>query len=160
LFFLYVCDTRGSTCTPKEASMEHKIPLKIKIFLWYLLKGVTHAKDNLAKRNWQGITNYCFCRVMEMIQDLFFDCHFTRFIWNAVYITFGIQPLSSFANMFDSWLNAICPKLRNQIFVGVAALCWAMWLNRNDMVFNISKYNTHFYRLSSGQHIGFDNGSY
>lgn len=27
-----------------------KIPLKIKIFLWYLLRGVTLTKDNLAKR--------------------------------------------------------------------------------------------------------------
>jgi len=29
-----------------------KIPLKIKNFLWYLKKGVTLTKDNLAKRNW------------------------------------------------------------------------------------------------------------
>jgi len=28
-----------------------KIPLKIKIFLWYLLKGVLLTKDNLAKKN-------------------------------------------------------------------------------------------------------------
>jgi hypothetical protein len=28
-----------------------KIPLKIKIVLWHLKKGVTVTKDNLAKRN-------------------------------------------------------------------------------------------------------------
>ena len=31
-----------------------KAPLKIKIFLWYLRRGVILTKDNLAKRNWQG----------------------------------------------------------------------------------------------------------
>jgi hypothetical protein len=29
-----------------------KVPLKIKIFLWYLRRGVILTKDNLAKRNW------------------------------------------------------------------------------------------------------------
>ena len=27
-----------------------KIPLRIKVFMWYLLKGVTLTKDNLARR--------------------------------------------------------------------------------------------------------------
>jgi hypothetical protein len=30
----------------------------------------------------------------------------------------------------------------NQILLGAAALCWAIWLNRNDMVFNNVKSNT------------------
>jgi hypothetical protein len=28
-----------------------KLPLKIKIFVWFLFKGVTLIKDNLLKRN-------------------------------------------------------------------------------------------------------------
>jgi hypothetical protein len=31
-----------------------KVPLKIKIFVWYLYKGVTLTKDNLARKNWHG----------------------------------------------------------------------------------------------------------
>jgi hypothetical protein len=31
-----------------------KIPLKIKIFLWFLQKGVVLTKDNLARKNWKG----------------------------------------------------------------------------------------------------------
>jgi hypothetical protein len=30
------------------------LPLKIKIFLWYLKHGVVLTKDNLSKRNWRG----------------------------------------------------------------------------------------------------------
>ena len=31
-----------------------KIPLKTKVFAWYLRRGVILTKDNLAKRNWHG----------------------------------------------------------------------------------------------------------
>jgi hypothetical protein len=31
-----------------------KVPLKIKVFMWYLLKGVIFIKDSLARRNWHG----------------------------------------------------------------------------------------------------------
>jgi len=37
-----------------------KAPLKIKIFLWYLHRGIILTKGNLAKRNWQGSKQYCF----------------------------------------------------------------------------------------------------
>ena len=35
-------------------SWKIKVPLKIKIFMWYLKKGVVLTKDNLAKRKWKG----------------------------------------------------------------------------------------------------------
>ena len=37
-----------------------RIPLKLKIFAWYLRKGVILTKDNLVKRNWHGSTKMCF----------------------------------------------------------------------------------------------------
>jgi hypothetical protein len=37
-----------------------KIPLKIKIFMWYLKRGVILTKDNLARRNWNGNKACCF----------------------------------------------------------------------------------------------------
>jgi hypothetical protein len=61
-----------------------KIPLKIKIFLWYLKKGVILTKDNLAKRKRQGSVKYCFCSSDETIQHLFLDCHFASFVWNTI----------------------------------------------------------------------------
>jgi len=113
-----------------------------RIFLWYLHNGVTLTKDNLAKRNWQGSLKCCSCSSLETIQHLFF-CYFSRFIWNTIHITFGIQPPSSIANMFGPWLNSFRPKLiKNRILVGAAAICWTIWLNRHDMVFKGGKSNT------------------
>jgi hypothetical protein len=31
-----------------------KVPLCIKIFLWYLIRGVMLTKDNLIRQNWNG----------------------------------------------------------------------------------------------------------
>ena len=52
-----------------------KMPLKIKIFMWYLKRGVILTKDNLARRNWNGNKQCCFCSSDKTIQHIFFDCH-------------------------------------------------------------------------------------
>lgn len=119
-----------------------KVPLKIKVFLWFLVKGATLTKDNLAKRMWQGDTKCCFCSSLETIQHLFFDCHMARFVWNTVHIIFGIRPPISVSHMFGTWLRGVPPKAKKQILLGATALCWAIWLNRNDMVFNKIKTNS------------------
>ena len=49
-----------------------KIPLKVKIFMWYLKREIILTKDNLFKRNWRGSTKCCFCIKEETIQHLFF----------------------------------------------------------------------------------------
>jgi hypothetical protein len=46
------------------------------------------------------------------------------------------------SDLFGSWLDGIPPKLMNQILLGSTTLCWAIWLNRNDMVFNNVKSKT------------------
>jgi hypothetical protein len=113
-----------------------KLPCKIKIFLWYLLKGVTLTKDNLAKRKWKGDTKCCFCSKEENIQHLFFDCNVARSIWSIVHITFGIKQPLDFAHMCGSWLSSWTGKRRRLIIVGGAALLWSIWLSRNDLVFS------------------------
>jgi hypothetical protein len=51
-----------------------KIPLKTKVFAWYLRRGVILTKDNLVKRNWQGSKKCVFCLHDETINHLFFQC--------------------------------------------------------------------------------------
>ncbi|WVZ53261.1 hypothetical protein U9M48_004230, partial [Paspalum notatum var. saurae] len=60
-----------------------RIPLKTKIFMWYIKRGVLLTKDNLTRRNWYGGRKY--------------------------------KPL---------------------LLAGAAALIWAIWLQRNDCVFD------------------------
>ena len=56
------------------------IPLKTKVFAWYLCQGVILTKDNLAKRNYHGSKKCVFCHHDETIKHLFFQCGFARSI--------------------------------------------------------------------------------
>ena len=113
-----------------------KTPLKIKIFLWYLRRGVILTKDNLVRRNWQGSQQYCFWNENETIQHLFFDCRFTRMLWAIVYAAWGLPKPRNMSNMFESWLNGIPKDFKPLVLVGAAALCWSVWLCRNAVVFD------------------------
>jgi len=68
-----------------------KIPMKIKIFLWYLKKGVVLTKDNLLRRHWKGDNHCCFCHILETINNLFFDCVYAKFLWRSIYIYFLVK---------------------------------------------------------------------
>jgi hypothetical protein len=119
-----------------------KIPNKIKIFLWYLHKGVTLTKDNLSKRKWKGSTKCCFCNSKETIQHLFFDCRLARSIWGAIHMAFGIAAPSGVEHLLGDWLANWNVKHKRQILVGVTALCWSIWLCRNDVEFNRKNFNS------------------
>jgi hypothetical protein len=62
-----------------------KIALKIKIFLWFLQKGIVLTKDNLAKKNWKGNQKCVGCNLNETIQHLFIDCPFAKMIWRFIF---------------------------------------------------------------------------
>jgi hypothetical protein len=57
-----------------------KIPLKTKVFAWYLRRGMILTKDNLVKRNWHGCKKCVFCHEDKTIKHLFFNCRFARSI--------------------------------------------------------------------------------
>jgi hypothetical protein len=74
----------------------------------------------------------------ETIQHLFMDCHFAKFVWRAVLFAFGLYLPNTISHMFDGWLLGVDKKKSKLILVGASAICWALWLSRNDMVFEIS----------------------
>ena len=112
-----------------------RAPLKIKIFLWYLRKGIILTKDNLAKRNWQGSQKCCFCNNDETIKHLFFDCQFTRVVWTLIHVATGLPRPRNVANIFGTWLGGLSNNFMQVVYLGVAAFCWSVWLCRNDLVF-------------------------
>lgn len=70
-----------------------------------------------------------------MIQHLFFDCRFTRMVWATVHVAWGLCKPTNIVNLFSGWLNGIPKPYKTLILVGVAALCWSVWLCRNAVVF-------------------------
>ena len=49
---MYIDVINSSTIPSSEYVRKVKIPLKIKVFMWFVHKQVILTKDNLAKRNW------------------------------------------------------------------------------------------------------------
>jgi hypothetical protein len=113
-----------------------KVPLKIKIFLWYLRRGVILTKDNLAKRNWQGSVQCCFCHKDETIQHLLFDCPLARTVWSIIQVATNLYLPHSVSNMFGTWLWGLDKDKKSLVLAGAAATCWAIWRCRNDVVFD------------------------
>jgi hypothetical protein len=113
-----------------------KLHLKIKVFMWYLYKGVVLTKDNLVRRQCQGDKNCCFCCLDESIQHLLFDCHFAKFLWRIVHVSFNLPPPTSIHDLFTGWVEGFNRKLKAQVLVGASVICWALWLTRNNIVFD------------------------
>ena len=119
------------------------------------------TKDNLARKNWKGSQKCVCCNLNESIQHLFLDYHYARMVWRMVYLPTGLTQPRSIRHMFGSWLSNQNNKSRNLIWVGVASLYWAIWRTRNDIIFDRIKIElniTRFYRLFSGECIGYVSG--
>jgi hypothetical protein len=129
-----------------------KIPLKNKVFLWLLYREAILTKDNLVKRNWHGNEMCSFCNNHETIQHLFFECVLTKFIWRVIHLASGLPPPNNIRHMFGGWVYVMNPKERQIFLVGICVMLWAMWLSRNDVVFNKVS-------ISSSMHVIFQ-GTY
>jgi hypothetical protein len=52
-----------------------------------------------------------------------------------------MYPSASVANVFWKWLHGIDLRFRMLIRVGALAVIWALWLCRNDKIFNDKYYS-------------------
>ena len=120
--------------------------------MWYLKRGLILSKDNLLRRNWNGNKLCCFCSSDETIQHLFFDCHVAKFLWRVVHYTFDLSPPQSITHLFGNCLRSVGTKLKRKLLTGASALCWAIWLSRNDIVFDRSPSKTYMQVLYRGTH--------
>lgn len=128
------------------------LPLKIKIFLWYLVKGIILTKDNLIKRNWNGNKKCGFCNTDESIQHLFIECHVARHMWRLFHFCFGMSAPRSVRHIFSTWITGIDLKTKRLVITGVSVFCWAIWISRNDLVFNNVSSFTYLQVLFRGTH--------
>lgn len=123
-----------------------KIPLKIKIFMWFLSNKILLTEDNLAKRQWTGCTKCVFCGEQEMVEHLFIQCPLAKLIWRTINFAFDLPPPTNVSNMFGNWLDGVDRKSKARIRIGVSALCWSIWRCRNDIIFN-NKPNFNFLQV-------------
>jgi hypothetical protein len=112
---MYLDMMNGHSVYLRKYLWKLKIPLKIKIFMWFLNNKVLLTKDNLAKRKWNGCQKCCFCDSMETVNHSFVHCPFAQIIWRMVYLTYNIPPPSNITNMFGRWLNGVRKEDKQKI---------------------------------------------
>jgi hypothetical protein len=78
----------------------------------------------------------------ENIQHLFLDCPFAKTIWRIIFFATNLNQPRSISHMFSTCLNNQPKSMIGLIWVGTAALCWAIWRCRNDVIFKKLKTNS------------------
>ncbi len=117
-----------------------RIPLKVKIFVWLVLRGKVRTKDNLLKRGWTGDSSCVLCLDEdETVDHLFLGCRFTRSILQGFLL--NLSALCRSTTAASLW-NASCLRsgsTRDRELLGIAAVWWAVWLERNRRIFDNRK---------------------
>ena len=119
---LYLHNMERQTPFRHKKIWKMKIPLKIKIFFWFLQRGVVLTKDNLARNNWKESQKCICCNGNETIQHIFLDCPLTKTIWRIIFFATSLTQPRSINHMFGGWLSNQNKRIRNLIWVGVAAI--------------------------------------
>ena len=140
-------DVINSSSIPTSKHVWHvKVPLRVKLFMWFVHKQVILTNDSLIERNWNGSSRFSFCDADETVKHLFLDCPLAKILWQSVNIVFNITPPNNINTLFGTWLDGIESQTVRHIRVGVCALLWAIWNCSNDLVFNRTT-NTHFLQV-------------
>ena len=133
---LYKKNSLDQFKVPYRFLWKSKLPQKIKVFLWLVIRNKILTKDNLRKRNWKGSDDCCFCGGMESIDHLFFKCSVAKFVWRVVQIALNLDYIpKNIDEVCDSWMKIPKTKLSNLLIFGCGALFWAIWRTRNDWFF-------------------------
>jgi hypothetical protein len=63
-------------------------------------------------------------------------------IWTIIVYATNLTQPRSISHMFGTWLNNQHKDYKPLIWVGVAAICWAIWKCWNDIIFKKTKFNS------------------
>lgn len=79
-------------------------PLKVKIFLWLVLKNKVLTVDNLKKRRWSGDDKCVFClEEAEIVDHLFVGCVNTSTILEGLFLNkHFLRHCSSFTGIWET----------------------------------------------------------
>jgi hypothetical protein len=104
-----------------EEMWRSKLHLKVKNFIWLVIRNRIQTVDNLGRKKWKGSK---LCNEEESVNHLLFRCPIAVFMWVVVKDgTEWSERPRSLQEMIVMWFL-------------LGAICWTLWLNRNDFAFN------------------------
>ncbi|KAH9767473.1 reverse transcriptase domain-containing protein [Citrus sinensis] len=108
------------------------VPAKIKNFLWRAVANVVPTADNLLSRRVE-VHPYCtICNAsLETTYHVLVDCPFAKQCWMVSLVGFA----RNFVN-FGAWLDALFIRCSIEDSCLAAMVCWGLWQNQNNKVWN------------------------
>jgi hypothetical protein len=115
-----------------EEMWRSKLPLKVKNFMWLVQRGRLQTIDNLGRKQWKGSKFW-----EESIDHLMLECPIAVFVWAV--IRDGLKWRNVPKGVMDFRENFL--QDRGNKWIGAlwflfGCVCWVLWLNMNDCVFN------------------------
>jgi hypothetical protein len=108
--------------------------MSAKFFAWLVLQDRLNTRDLLQRRHWR-VTDETHCmlcplRAYEDRMHLFFECNFSRRVWNYLQITW------TGSSDIQSNVHAARQSFRKPFFMEVVVTaCRHIWLLRNAKIF-------------------------
>ena len=114
-----------------------KVRLKVQIFLWMAWHDRIQTTNQLKRRNWDKDEVCKFCGVEETVNHLLFQCPIARVTWCWVRDSLGWPGApTSITNFQDLFLMHGDGDRKALMWWVMAAVGWALWKSRNDLVFS------------------------
>ena len=94
-----------------------------------------------------------FVTLPKPFNTFFFDCLYAKFLWRAVHLLFGISPPpQSIDDLFNRWSKMASNDNNSLLLTAASALCWAVWITRNEVVFDKCRPKSLLQLLFKGTH--------
>lgn len=122
---------------PWENVWEAKVPGRVKMTLWQLLRGCLPTRYNLGQRGVPCIQCCPHCEIgVEEEQHIFFGCQKSRQVWEAAGM---LEVVDAAVQMTNNYKETVFQLLKNsdeQRKTTAAMLLWSIWKRRNEKLWN------------------------
>ncbi|XP_058741051.1 uncharacterized protein LOC131613393 [Vicia villosa] len=122
---------------------------RARFILWLSLLDRLNTKDMLLKRGSIIDVGCIFCKEMETVHHLFFECQVTNQIWRIVlqHIRYDKSPMGW--TQERAWLNIKTKRKGwhgDLLKIAIAESVYGIWRHRNDVIFNQSQVDPHIWK--------------
>jgi hypothetical protein len=130
---IYMRLSQGAVVTHFKDVWRMKVPPRIRVFLWQLIRGRLPSCEQVAKRHGPSDGRCAFCGEIEDCNHIFFSCHLARFMWAGVRELLSCSWNPAGAGDFVALAQGLSGRFRRLVWFTFAAQSWALWNIRNKL---------------------------
>jgi hypothetical protein len=130
---MYMRLSHGAAVTHFKDVWRMKVPPRIRVFLWQLIRGRLPSCEQVAKRHGSSDGRCALCGEIEDCSHIFISCHLGRFIWAGVRELLSCSWNPAGAGDFVALAQGLSGRLRRLVWLTFAAQSWALWNIRNKL---------------------------